>query len=232
MKGFFLCLALLFGLNTSAQVWFDLGLKGGPGTSFLINSDIFDDPKLSHKFTFSYFVGGKVGIHFGENNALTVNVTSTKIAQKLQNTHDNFNFDERIIRAQSVDFALFYRRIKGSSYFEIGPQFSLLKNQSVKDDGEKNAISDNWADNFIGATVGFGGFILGGDRFSIIAGLQATYGFTNLFSTRYDPGLPIADQYSDASTMPFSAMLNIEFNYSLGYLVRSSCGKRTSFITF
>lgn len=224
---------LIIGTESYGQVWFDIGLKGGPGTSFLLNKEIFDDAEFNHKFTFSYFFGGKVGINFGEQNAVTINVTSTSIAQKLENTHTDYSFNERSLKATSVDFALFYRRTKGASYFEIGPQFSLLTNPQATDDGVDNAtVNAAWAKNFIGATIGFGGFIVGGDKFSILAGLQATYGFTDLFPDDYQPGLDIASQYSDASTMPLAVMLNIEFNYSLGYLVRSSCGKRTSLISF
>ena len=172
-------------------------------------------------------------MNFGEENAVTVNVTSTSIAQNFQNAHTDYDFNERKVKAQSVDFALFYRRTKGATYFEIGPQFSLLTNTSASDDEINNAaVADAWAKNFIGATIGFGGFIVGGDRFSILAGLQATYGFTDVFPGDHNPGLSIAEQYSDASTTPLAVMLNLEFNYSLGYLVRASCGKRTSLISF
>ena len=65
MKKLLSNVALLYSMNGMSQVWFDLGVKGGVGSGFLINKTISDDSRQSVSPRFNKFLGGKIGVNFG-----------------------------------------------------------------------------------------------------------------------------------------------------------------------
>ena len=60
-------IALLTGIfiftSTFSQTWFDLGLKGGAGTSILINQNIWNDRDYNHRISPAHCFGIKAGIN-------------------------------------------------------------------------------------------------------------------------------------------------------------------------
>ncbi len=73
-------LFLLFQIGFS-QTWFDIGLKGGIGTSFMYNAQIFDDQAIVHKFKPGYTFGGKLGFNFIQEHQITFDIMKTTYQQ-------------------------------------------------------------------------------------------------------------------------------------------------------
>ncbi|PHR43704.1 MAG: hypothetical protein COA32_15735 [Fluviicola sp.] len=220
-------------ITASAQTWFEVGLKGGPATTFLMNKNFLNDTQFNPKLTPTYFYGAKIGINFGEQNGIAIHAGGTKVQQKFINEYPNAPFDERKFASNLVEIGVLYHRTSNSGYFEVGPRISLVQSGELIDDGgARQDISDELIGTYYGMDLGFGSYVIGGDHLSLMMGLRFSYGITPI-DLDERPIAPIQAQYGDSrSVNVFSAMLCIELNYSLGYLVRSTCGRRTSWISF
>lgn len=225
-------LTLLLSTHFHAQTWFEVGLKGGPASTFLLNKDIFEDSSYDHLLTGSYFYGGKIGMNFGPHNGIALHGGATKVNQNFNNKYEAQTFDRRNFNAQVIDIGLLYHRTKESGYFEIGPKISLVRSTSISDDsGERINIEEHMNRSYYGADVGFGGYLIGNERLSLMVGLRFSYGYAMM--DKVEPITPLEAQYSNAGAVHvFNTMLSFELNYSLGYLVRSSCGRRTTWLSF
>lgn len=224
---------------SNAQTWFEVGIKGGPATTFLVNKNFFDDTQFNPKLTPTYFFGAKVGINFGEHDGIAIHAGGTKVQQKFVNEYPLAPFDERKFTSNLVEIGLLYHRTSNSGYFEVGPRISLVQNGELIDDGGTSQdISDELIGTYYGMDLGFGSYVIGGDHLSLMMGLRFSYGIAPTYGIApidldERPIAPVQAQYGDSrSVNVFSAMLCIELNYSLGYLVRSTCGRRTSWISF
>lgn len=216
-----------------AQTWFEVGLKGGPATTFLISKDIFDDTSFDHILTGTYFYGAKVGVNFGPHNGVALHAGGTKLNQNFNNKYQTQTFDRRNFNAQVIELGVLYHRTKESGYFEVGPKMSLVQNAFISDDGgAKIDFEDHVNRAYYGADLGFGAYVIGNKQLSVMMGLRFSYGFSNMMDSA-EPLAPMQAQYSNASSVHvLSAMFSIELNYSLGYLVRSTCGNRSTWISF
>ena len=80
------------------------------------------------------------------------------------------------------------------------------------------------------AAIGFGAYILGNERVTLVSGLRILYDLGDLRSKQaIDNQFPYHN-YESLANKPFQAFdiqLCLELNVSLGFLVRNSCGKRT-----
>ena len=219
--------------NVKAQTWFEVGLKGGPATTFLMNKNFLNDTQFNPKLTPTYFYGAKIGINFGEQNGIAIHAGGTKVQQKFINEYAEAPFDERKFASNLVEIGVLYHRTSNSGYFEVGPRISLVQSGELIDDGgARQDISDDLIGTYYGMDLGFGSYVIGGDHLSLMMGLRFSYGIAPI-DLDERPIAPIQAQYGDSrSVNVFSAMLCVELNYSLGYLVRSTCGRRTSWISF
>lgn len=230
-------ITLLFSIlsisTLKAQTWFEVGLKGGPATTFLVNKNFMNDPEFNPQLTPTYFYGAKIGINFGEQNGIAIHGGGTKVQQNFNNEYPLSLFDQRKFTSNLIEIGVLYHRTSNSGYFEVGPRISLVQSGELEDDGSnRQNISDELTGTYYGMDLGFGSYVIGGDHLSLMMGLRFSYGITAINEDER-PIAPIQAQYEDSrSVNVFSAMLCIELNYSLGYLVRSSCGRRTSWISF
>ena len=230
---------LLFALATTltftglSQTWFEVGLKGGPATTFLVNRNLMDDPEFNPRLTLSYFYGAKVGINFGENNGIAFHGGISEVRQDFVNEYNLSFFDERRFSARALDIGMLYHRTQESGYFEVGPRISLVQNASLADDGgEAYDITDEVNGAYYGLDLGFGSYVIGNEQISLMMGLRFSYGISPIVEDER-PITPILVDYEERrSVHVFSAMLCFELNYSLGYLVRSTCGNRNTWISF
>lgn len=224
---------IILPIISQAQTWFEVGLKGGPATTFLVNKDIFDDVSFDHVLTGTYFYGAKVGINFGPHDGIALHGGGTKLNQNFDNKYEIQTFDRRNFNAQVIEFGALYHRTKETGYFEVGPRMSLVRNAFISDDGGTEVdFEDQINTTYFGADLGFGAYVIGNEQLSVMMGLRFSYGFSNLMD-RVDPIAPEQAQYSNASAVHvLSAMFCVELNYSLGYLVRSTCGNRNTWISF
>lgn len=241
-----LCLTismLIMVYSTFGQVWFDLGLKGGVGSGFLLNKTINNDGRFGVSPGFNYLFGGKVGVNFGEFVGITFDVDYGS---------DSYAFIQSEVPGKSVDqgykYALRYtslnltptfRYTKEASYLEIGPSFSFLKNPKIEDKAypEASALhSGKLNSNLTGLIFGFGGHMVGNEVISLMMGLRFQYSFSNLVNEEAeDSNFPFSNYPTlseTGSVNPIKVQLIMEINYSLGYFVTASCGRRTAFLTF
>ena len=223
-------LLMFLALNSHSQTWFETGLRGGPTFNLLTSKNVFDDNAYFHQINLSYFYGGKLGVNFGEHNGIAINIGQSFIKQGFTNTHENRSFDQLTYSAKTTDFGLLFHRTKESGYIELGPKASIVNSSDIKRDGlDKYSIKEETQNTIFGFDLGFGSYFIGSDRLTLMTGFRISYGFTPLLKD--DRVLtPYAAQAGNAHL--FTAMLALELNYSLGYLVRSSCGKRTAWISF
>jgi hypothetical protein len=234
---------IALSFSSFSQTWFDLGIKGGVGAGFLINNTVNSDSRFNVLPQMNNFVGGKVGVNFGDMFGIAFDVdygtynygfSQLKIVGKDQ----NLTYDYKI-KYNALNFMPAFRYTKDASYVEIGPQFSFTKNHTITDEGNSSSFSyaaDAINTSLKGLVFGFGGHMIGNDVIALMMGLRFNYVFSNLTSYTYaETNFPFTN-YSDITTptksSPINAQLVFELNYSLGYIVRASCGRRTAFIGF
>jgi hypothetical protein len=243
MKKLLLPFFVFLCLNASSQTWFDLGLKGGVGSGFLLNKTLNDDGRFGVTPGFNYFYGGKVGINFGEYVGITFDVdygsysygfTQAEVPGKTNTLTYKYK-----LAYNSVNLMPMIRYTKEASYVELGPQFSFVKNPIVEDEAYptiNQGLGDRLNNQLTGIVFGFGGHMIGNETISLMMGLRLNYVFSNLTSDVYEnTPFPFSNYPSitaSSKTNPINIQLVFELNYSLGYFVKASCGKRTAFLTF
>jgi hypothetical protein len=218
-----------------SQTWFELGLKGGPATNFLVNSNMLDDQQFNHRLTGTYFYGAKVGINFGEHNGIAFHFGGTRVRQNFDNYYSTAPSSSTTITtsAHLFEIGALYHRTNGSGYFEVGPRLSMVQNAAIYNNGSNPIdITDDVYPNYYGIDLGFGAFVIGNDQLTLMTGFRFSYGIGPL-SNSERPFIPSSAVYETSQSVHvLTGMLCIELNYSLGYLVKSTCGNRTSWISF
>lgn len=230
---------LLAMTQMSAQkvgFWFDAGVKAGFGPSFMLNNNILDDDFYDHVFSNGYSVGAKFGIFKGLYNGVTFDVMYANGIQKFRNEGGDQMIDHEVSWT-STDLAVLYRLQKEGIYVELGPMFSFMSGVDDTYDGTETDVSDFYVENMTSGVFGFGGYLLGGGQFTLMFGLRATYGFTDMINedgqaANY-PNPNLSTPYeSYEATNPIGLQLIFEANFGLGYFAKTSCSKRMSFFRF
>ena len=221
------------------MVW--AGIKGGIGSGYLINKTLSKDQRLSVNQGVNNFMGGKIGLNWGSIHSLTLdgsfaNNQYSFLQSGISTSKESFKYS---INYSTLTFATLYRNTKGSQYVEIGPEFSVFKKGEIIDELElilSESAQKVLNKNLASAVFGFGGYIFGNDNLSLSMGMRIHYTFSNLTSRNYSssnyPLTNYTDIISNARTHPIAIQFLFELNYSLGQIAKSTCGKRTAFISF
>ena len=243
MKVLFIIIFITISKITFSQLWFDLGLKGGIGTGFLINKTISKDARLSSTPGLNNFMGGKIGINFGKHHSVTIDGAFTNnqyafLQTGIQESKEIYSYS---INYSAITIAPLYRKTSDAQYLEIGPEFSFYKTGEVIDQVNTNSVVPNAVNNALNKTLagvvfGFGGYIIGNEAISLSMGLRAHYTISDLTShanapTNY-PFVNYPDITTSSKTNTIALQVLCELNYSLGQIAHASCGKRTAFIFF
>lgn len=241
MKTLIILNFLILSKITYSQLWFDLGLKGGIGTGFLINNTISKDSRLSTTPGLNNFMGGKIGINFGKKHSITVDGSFTNnqyafLQTGLLQPKEIYKYS---INYSTITIAPLYRKTNDAQYLEIGPEFSFYKKGEVIDQANLNSkiqAQNVLNKNLTGVVFGFGGYIIGNEVIALSMGLRFHYTFSNLTAPEYAstnyPLINYSDITSSEKTNPLAIQVLFELNYSLGQIAHASCGKRTAFIFF
>lgn len=242
MKKTLLIAIMLFSINIAfSQTWFDIGLKGGIGTSFMYNSQIFDDQEIVHKFKPGYTFGAKLGFNFIQEHQITFDIMKTTYKQGFTYRPADWtavNDAERDYTFGGLDMLLMYRANKNGTYFEVGPQWSTYSTIKFSDNGgtifNEDAVADMITKSNFGMAIGFGGYIFGTDNFGVTTGLRFNYMFNDMASSDGTAAnFPILKDVGKTNpTHNIGALFIIEMNYDFGYLVSSRCGQRTKLFVF
>ena len=236
-KIIFLTFLLFSFYNSKSETWIDIGVKGGYTPGVLINPRIFGNATQSLKYNHGYLYGGKIGLNFGLEKALCVDLLYTNTKQTLHNSATNLDKD---LTFTSLDLPITIRaNQENGGYGEIGPMFSFTRTAISSNLGDVTSRFNNT--NF-GLTAGFGQYIGGGNLFGLTIGFKLAYTFGDLLGPIYKDNFsnPIYNPYTaeeDAldykSNSRLYAGIVLEFNFNLGYFTRGSrCAKRTRFKMF
>lgn len=229
-------LTLLFCITLNAQeIWLETGLKGGGGTSFLLNKNILDDNSYRYLVTPTYGGGAKISLNFGPFHGLALEGMYNQSGQ-------NFEFDTGVakdlrneISWKSIDAYLMYRYIRNRAYVEIGPMYSFVRSvEQTFGDIEVSNPGQYYEKNYLAGALGFGGYLAGSNTFTLGLGIRLHYGFTNFVSDAgTDLGFPNPGESlaydSIEPTHPVFAQVLLEFNFGIGHWARTSCSKRMKF---
>lgn len=225
----------IFSQTLYSQTWFDIGLKGGYGPDFLANNNFYSDRYFSPKLSFGYMYGGKIGINFNEKHSVTIDVTSSSFDQSfnysLINADSSRTQYKRNLGFNAINVLLMYRKTANVSYFEIGPQYSMLTQTRFSDNSAlaKDAdISSNLVTSYYAIAVGFGGFMAGTENFRVVLGFRFSYALNDIISGKGQqidfPSITKYDVYKTSN--PLTAMMVMELNLDLGYFTKSKCKRK------
>ncbi len=221
-------------------MFFDFGIKGGFGFTWLYNDNIMNDTQIGYSLTPSYLYGGKISINFNEKYAICGEFLSSTLTSQAFKFNDLLNNPQRktITFKQFSIPVLFRYNGESGGYMEIGPQFNTTN--SVHDNSN-NSISDKFVAKNTTATFGFGQYFLGAGNFYGTFGFRFNFGVQDILTgaggkdkLSYYPleSSQVATQYKEyKGTIPISVMFMLEFNYDLGYFAKSKC-KRRAFMMF
>lgn len=225
-------LSLLACQNARSQWWIDVGAKGAINSTWLINGNYNKDKNAAYALSLGYSGGGKLGFNFNEDHEITLDILYSQVNQKYKTTGLDLPAPwERNVSLTYLEFPLLYRNNKNGTYIEIGPQYSMLMGAS--DNTIPGDAKEYFNKSNIAAVFGFGSYLFGTDNFYVCLGMRFSYGFLDIVSDKggkgqdyhfLDPNKTQVDKYSPTNALAGGFIL--EFNYDLGYIVRSTCNKR------
>ena len=231
------------GRNPSPK-WIDLGVKISYSPNILFNLNQFNDNIYSPKYSAGYVFGGKLGFNFNDEHQIIVEGLHAMRNYEIDLKSELIS-GTQLFKHTSLDIPLLYRKNDSNGgYFEIGPQLSLYNNPEIEFDGTTlgGDYSDELVKNNYAAVMGFGQYVGLGDKLGFMFGFRFGYNLTDIISKDYqtDAGsflyTPITEEAVESfeyeATNPMFAMVTLEFNFDLGYMVSSKCGKSTKFMLF
>ena len=229
-------IALIIAVNSGfSQGYLDVGLKGYFGTTWLFHETILNDENYVHEISLGAGPGFKLGINFNERVALVGEVFYFNFNQKYAITENGDTWHKKI-SFTSIDLPILIRSNSASgSYFEVGAQYTMM--QFIQEnviDGQIDAM-DNFDQHYWSAILSFGGYMMGWEDFGISLGFRFAYSFDDIAGNKGEIGsyTNTVSGFSDRKeTTPLTAGLVLEFNYDLGYMAKSPCTGRRSFILF
>lgn len=225
--------SLFAPISIVSQIWFDIGLNVGLGTSFITQNEFYQVNQVNFIPKLNTTYSGKIGVNFNDQHSLVFD---------LGINNRNFSIDQNEVPGMEINetfrmnfglsgfrFTPLYRHTNEGAFIEIGPEFGKVSSQYINDiDPFSNELV---FEDYIRGVLGFGGYVLGNERVTLVVGFRIMYDITEL---RTDYGKQISfpfNNYNEISNPSrFSALefqLNFEMNISLGFLYRNNCGVRT-----
>ena len=231
--GVFFVLFLLKSINIYGQPWLDIAINGSSGLGLFSTIEIYDDTRIDFSPRATSNLSMKVGLNLTETEALVLDFGFV---------NRNFHLEQKQLESTSdlvqlVDFGFsgfrilpMYRHTKDEGYFEIGPEFGFVQSQYYTDEANGPIPKDAlFKEKTLRGAIGFGGYLIGNERVTLVSGLRILYDFNDLRSEKAAQEKFPYQNYEQQNDLPFKAIdiqLSLELNISLGFLVRSSCGKR------
>ena len=235
-KHYFTLSSLLLCFTLGAQeIWLETGIKGGAGTSFVLNKNILDDKAYNYQFTPMYGFGAKMSLNFGPFHGIALEGMYNQSGQNLEYKQPvtNITYNNEI-NWKSIDAYLLYRYIRNRAYLEIGPMYSILQSVEQLDSGTKLKNPETYYQNYFAGAVGFGGYLAGSNTFTLGLGIRLHYGITNFVSDSGtdlgfpNPGHSLFYDKIEPTHVAFGQVI-LEFNFGIGHWAKTSCSKRMKF---
>ena len=238
MKKTLLILTLVISYQMAiGQAWTDIGIKVGYGMSLLNNKNLFNDNQYVHEVNGAYSFGAKAGVNIGEFNSITFDIGISKLKQNFNYTvgvNDDAVEHQNNINWTNLDMYFMYRNTRSSAYLELGPMLSTIKKVEQSDTGanfSNQDVTEFYSEKYLSAVIGFGGYVFGSDRFTMIMGLRAHYAFQDMIGEKGQaanyPATFGADQFPTYSkSNPIFIQAVMEFNFGLGFFAKTACSGR------
>lgn len=239
MKYFFtLLVVIMLSLQAQSQIWFEAGVKGAYGPTFLLDKNIFDSGDFKHKLSTGHSIGGRLGVNFGYHAGFALEYLGATSKQELNlnsKHHTNYKWKHN-------DLLLLFRYSGNGAYIEVGGKYSKLGDVtretifgSTEGDGD---VSELFEKGYTSGVLGFGSYIMGSDVLTVNLGLRLHYAFTDILTEEgkaafYRPDLSDIDNPDlSAKTSATAAQLQLEINYAFGRFSKTACHDRWKLILF
>ena len=223
-----------FNLSNAQDLWFDAGVKGSWGPTFLYNPNFLNDANYSQQISYGYSVGGKFGFNFGYIHGITFDAMYAQNKQDYIISDALSDIGTLNVDWKNIDLYVLYRMYKTINYFELGPKFSLIN--SVRNNGVNT--TEYYNDQYTSAVLGFGWYVFGKETFTATAGVRIEYALNDMVSTDGRAlGYPVNPVLTTAfqpykMTNPVVAQIVFEINWGLGYFAKTACSGRRHFFSF
>lgn len=231
---------LMISFSSKAQLWIDLGVKGGFTPGITMNSNVFNNEKFKLGFASGYQFGGKFGINFNPTHAVAIEVLSSTINTKTT-VGDS---DPNTLGLNYLEIPILYRYNKeNGGYSEIGPVIGLLNSANLNSSSTDADVKNQFQKTNYGMMLGFGQYIGGGNLFGLNLGFRIAYTFNDIVQADFQSvagnAVYTPNDAESVSSFEYKKSNNIyagivlEFNFNLGYFVKGSgCKKNTRFKLF
>lgn len=179
-----LVLVALLAPTAMAQEGFRFGLKGGPQSSWMFNSDDSDDADWLYVHTIRPLVGVSAGYNFTPGVGLQMDVLYSAQGQKY--TFDD-DAGDRQLSYLKIPVLLNLNTVSEATtfaYLNVGPQFGILLNSSISQETDflsltNIGVSGAYQTLNIGAVLAFGaGFNLN-EFLQLTTGIRLDFAFTD-----------------------------------------------------
>lgn len=238
MRFIIVTLLILSSQIANSQMYIDVAVKGGIGSTWLINTKVFEDENYVHKVSAGGNFGGKLGFNFSETIQVVAEGMIGLFNQKYEIKEEDGNWNKRIAMTQfQLPLLLRFNKDNGS-FFELGGQYT--NNSKITETNRQGVVEDagyRFSPDYWSAILSFGGYMMGWDNLGLSFSLRFSYSFADVLhggqadqDTYRDYAASFKDGYVD--TTPISAMFVLELNYDLGYMAKSPCTGRRSFLFF
>ncbi len=220
--------------------WFSLAVKGGYGTSILINKEAMNDKNVTYEyFTPSFFYGGRFGFTFGNYVGVSYEYLLSEFGQKysINNPTTKASYSKELKFKSSDQCVLFRYTNDFGFYLELGPKFTKISSVAETNSDAKVAVHDNitqnYVSNYTSGLFGLGFMPFRGERVTLSLGVRASYGFSTMMNDskffvlndQHSPNGYGTGTYTDNSTKPLNLNLVLELNYFFAFFGDASCGK-------
>lgn len=217
-----------------SQMYFDAGIKGAYGPTFMYNQNVFDDGDYDHVLTSGYGFGAKLGMHFANHHGFTfdyMNATSKQDFDLTAGGVHNYVWKHH-------DLLLMYRFSGNGAYIEIGPKISFISDVTSTSIGFQEVdVTPNFADNYKSVVFGFGSYLIGSDLVSLQAGVRLHWALDDMISEQgmgnnYPATLRLLPYPEYEKTKATAGQFMLELNYAFGRFAKASCSQRWRLILF
>lgn len=220
-----------FSMVKAQEMWFDAGIKGSFGPTFLLNTNVLDDSGLDQKITNGYGVGGKFSFNFGYIHGITIDLMYSRGHQNYKSINTTTNTD---VKWNNYDLYVLYRMYRTINYLELGPKFSKV-NEFTNNDVVRTSYYNK---SYPSAVLGFGWYVFGRKAFTGTLGFRFEYGFDDIISdSGKENGYPVNPYRTTGytnykTTNPLLAQVVFELNWGIGYFAKTACAERKHFFKF
>ena len=208
---YFLTLTLMLALavSSSAQWWFDAGIKGAWGPTGMSDQNVYDDANYKHKISTGTAFGGRLGFNYGYHVGLSLEYGGATSNQDFEYNGDLYNS----FKWKHNDLSTLFRYSGNGAYIEFGAKFSNVKEVELETAGVGvSDVTENFSDSYTSGIFGFGSYLMGSELLTLNLGVRLHWAFDDMVSeTGKDNNYPIViEELKDPSVKTHAAAVQLQ----------------------